>query len=86
MTDPQHSRLSALGARRWLLNVRSGLRRAAPALDAVNVFPVADGDTGTNMFLTLDAGLRTAPAWDSANVHASIDGLARSISVSYTHL
>lgn len=79
MTDPQHSRLSALGARRWLLNVRSGLRRAAPALDAVNVFPVADGDTGTNMFLTLDAGLRTAPAWDSTDVHASIDGLARSI-------
>lgn len=79
MTPSAEPRLTALGARRWLLNVRGGLRRAAPALDAVNVFPVADGDTGTNMFLTVDAGLRNAPAWDPRDVHASIDGLARSV-------
>lgn len=79
MAPGPRRRLTATDARRWLLNVRGGLRRAAPALDAVNVFPVADGDTGTNMFLTVDTGLRTAPAWDAQDVHASIDGLARSI-------
>ncbi|WP_462417840.1 DAK2 domain-containing protein [Kytococcus sp. Marseille-QA3725] len=79
MPDRDRSILTATDARRWLLNVRSGLRRAAPALDAVNVFPVADGDTGTNMFLTVDTGLRTAPAWDADDVHGSIDGLARAV-------
>ncbi|SNC72128.1 hypothetical protein SAMN05445756_1737 [Kytococcus aerolatus] len=75
-------RLTAHDARRWVLNVRSGLRRAAPGLDAVNVFPVADGDTGTNMFLTLDQGLRRGPRWDPADPAGSIEGLARSILLS----
>ncbi|MGB2694687.1 MAG: DAK2 domain-containing protein [Dehalococcoidia bacterium] len=33
------------------------LQRHVAALNAVNVFPVPDGDTGTNMHLTLRAGL-----------------------------
>ena len=27
-----------------------------PEIDALNVFPVPDGDTGTNMRMTIDAG------------------------------
>ncbi len=29
-------------------------------VNALNVFPVPDGDTGTNMFLTLSAALKEA--------------------------
>ena len=31
------------------------------ALNALNVFPVPDGDTGTNMLLTLRAAVENAP-------------------------
>ncbi len=39
------------------------------AVDALNVFPVPDGDTGTNMSMTLNAANRAATAsarWRSA--------------------
>lgn len=42
----------------WIeLAVRT-LERERAAIDALNVFPVPDGDTGTNMFLTMSAALR----------------------------
>jgi DAK2 domain fusion protein YloV len=36
------------------------LEKSAPAIDALNVFPVPDGDTGTNMLLTLRSTLEEA--------------------------
>ncbi len=44
--------------RRWLLESRDALGRVREEIDALNVFPVPDGDTGTNMYLTLDAAVR----------------------------
>ncbi|WP_299519872.1 DAK2 domain-containing protein [uncultured Serinicoccus sp.] len=44
-------------ARRWAMTARLSLAAAREQIDALNVFPVADGDTGTNMFLTLDGAL-----------------------------
>ena len=34
-------------------------------IDALNVFPVPDGDTGTNMSLTVNAGVKDALACES---------------------
>ncbi|MCF2528584.1 DAK2 domain-containing protein [Yinghuangia sp. KLBMP8922] len=48
--------LDAPAVRRWC---RAGLQqmgRAREEIDALNVYPVPDGDTGTNLFLTLEAG------------------------------
>lgn len=39
--------------RRWLVCAVDALALARPRIDAVNVFPVADQDTGTNCLLTL---------------------------------
>lgn len=39
----------------WLLNAQSSLRAARAEIDALNVFPVPDGDTGTNLYLTWEA-------------------------------
>lgn len=39
--------------RQWLQLAVSGLEAACPTIDAVNVFPIADQDTGTNCVLTL---------------------------------
>ena len=45
---------------RMLKNGLANLRAAEQELNILNVFPVADGDTGTNMCLTLENGLRSA--------------------------
>lgn len=39
-----------------------------PEIDALNVFPVPDGDTGTNMSLTFNAGVKEALACQSEDV------------------
>lgn len=39
--------------KRMMLSATSWLEKAVPQIDALNVFPVPDGDTGTNMFLTM---------------------------------
>ncbi len=51
MTDAEP--LDAAVVRTWARLAVEALGRARTALDGVNVFPVADGDTGTNMHLTL---------------------------------
>jgi dihydroxyacetone kinase-like predicted kinase len=39
---------------RWCVLAAAELRRQASEIDALNVFPVADADTGTNMSLTME--------------------------------
>ncbi|WP_296667194.1 DAK2 domain-containing protein [Demequina sp.] len=44
--------------RRWLGSGLDAVHRSRGRLDAINVFPVADSDTGTNVYLTLQEGNR----------------------------
>lgn len=44
--------------RAWIRGATAALRRERGAIDRVNVFPVADADTGTNLYLTLREGDR----------------------------
>ena len=56
--------LDAAVVRAWLSTSARALATARAEIDRVNVFPVADGDTGTNMYLTVrDAAtaVRSAP-------------------------
>ncbi|MFW2338331.1 MAG: DAK2 domain-containing protein, partial [Candidatus Nanopelagicales bacterium] len=39
----------------WLIQAQGALRVARAEIDALNVFPVPDGDTGTNLYLTVEA-------------------------------
>jgi uncharacterized protein len=48
----------------------AALRRQAGALNAINVFPVPDGDTGTNMSLTMRAAVDAAERAGDASVAA----------------
>lgn len=55
--------LDASSVRGWAEASLVALGEARAAIDALNVFPVPDGDTGTNMFLTLEsacAGIQDA--------------------------
>ena len=51
--------LDAESVRRWVVVTRAALAARRAEIDALNVFPVPDGDTGTNMYLTLDQALDT---------------------------
>lgn len=44
-------------ARRWAGVCRIALAAHRARIDALNVYPVPDGDTGTNMYLTFDAAV-----------------------------
>ncbi|MEV6050637.1 DAK2 domain-containing protein [Streptomyces sp. NPDC052107] len=47
--------LDALAVRTWCGLALGALGRAREEIDAINVYPVADGDTGTNLYLTLES-------------------------------
>ena len=49
--------LTAADARRWAVLSRAAFAARRSEIDALNVYPVPDGDTGTNLYLTLDAAL-----------------------------
>ncbi len=53
-------RLDAHAARRWALATRSAFAAHRAEIDDLNVFPVPDGDTGTNLYITLDSALEAA--------------------------
>ena len=46
-------------------------------IDALNVFPVPDGDTGTNMYLTMLSGVKEAKQVDSNKICDVIEALAK---------
>lgn len=46
------------GLKRMIMAGTAWLERNVAAINALNVFPVPDGDTGTNMFLTMQAALK----------------------------
>ncbi len=52
--------LDAGAARRWAVLARSAFAARRAEIDDLNVYPVPDGDTGTNLFLTIDGALATA--------------------------
>jgi DAK2 domain fusion protein YloV len=47
--------LDADGVRRWAAAACDGLRAAREEIDDLNVYPVPDGDTGTNLVLTMES-------------------------------
>lgn len=52
-------------------------RRHVPSLNALNVFPVPDGDTGTNMLLTLESALQATDGERSATAGTVLEQAAR---------
>ncbi|MFJ9817860.1 DAK2 domain-containing protein [Streptomyces sp. NPDC101151] len=52
----------ALAVRTWCGLALGALGRAREEIDAINVYPVADGDTGTNLYLTLESAATAVEA------------------------
>ncbi|MCW2723780.1 MAG: Dak phosphatase [Frankiales bacterium] len=69
--------LDAAAVRRWCATGLDALTAARAEIDALNVYPVPDGDTGTNLQLTMTAvveALQAAPADMAATVDAMAQG------------
>ncbi|MEU3304308.1 DAK2 domain-containing protein [Streptomyces sp. NPDC006678] len=54
--------LDALAVRTWCSLALEALGREREEIDAINVYPVADGDTGTNLYLTVESAARAVEA------------------------
>lgn len=55
------------------------LERNAARVNALNVFPVPDGDTGTNMNLTMNSGIQEMEAKKSASVGKTAEALSKGL-------
>ena len=51
---------NAQAMKRWLGKAETTLGNHSDRLNAINIFPVADGDTGTNLYLTVRAAAHAA--------------------------
>ncbi|GFN22149.1 phosphatase [Thermanaeromonas sp. C210] len=60
-----------------LMGAANRLASARVEIDALNVFPVPDGDTGTNMYLTLWSGVKEIQSLDSSALGDIADAVAR---------
>ena len=74
--DGVRLRLDASGVRRWAELGLDALGRHRGEIDALNVFPVPDGDTGTNLFLTFEAAAAALAESSTASVRESVATLA----------
>ncbi|MGP3948309.1 DAK2 domain-containing protein [Streptomyces sp. 7N604] len=62
--------LDATTVRTWCGLALEALGQAREGIDAINVYPVADGDTGTNLYLTLESAAQAVDAVFAA--HAAV--------------
>ncbi len=65
--------LEASVVRAWMAQSVDLLGRAREEIDRLNVYPVPDGDTGTNLYLTVEAG------FDAADTEPATAGLVETI-------
>ena len=69
--------LDASAIRRWVALAATSLEREREAVDRINVYPVADGDTGTNLLHTLRAAEEELGAGRARSVDEACSALAR---------
>ena len=72
----------ALAVRTWCGLALETLGRAREEIDAINVYPVADGDTGTNLYLTVESAVAAVEFIASESVANGSDGVSRLVGAS----
>jgi DAK2 domain fusion protein YloV len=73
---PTLERLDVHALRDVITTFRDTVRNHAPGLNKLNVYPVPDGDTGTNMARTLDAVVTEMEAADPDDLDATCDAIS----------
>lgn len=72
-------KIDALTFKKMIENGAIHLSNHYTDIDALNVFPVPDGDTGTNMSMTFSAGVKDALACNSTRVDAIAKKLSKGL-------
>ena len=62
-------KINGLQLEKMIQNGLANLEASEEEVNRLNVFPVADGDTGTNMCLTLSNGIRNAASHQEAGLY-----------------
>ena len=75
-----HSTLNAAELRELFTSGYRNLKNSMDAINDLNVFPVPDGDTGTNMVMTLGGGMQAAA--DTDHVGRYMQQLSRAVLLS----
>jgi len=65
----QTKRINGQHLEKMIRNGLENLRRSEKEINDLNVFPVPDGDTGTNMRLTVEGGVSYAPSRAELNLY-----------------
>ncbi|MET9607619.1 DAK2 domain-containing protein [Streptomyces sp. NPDC006512] len=79
--EPSPHTLDAEAVRTWSSLALAALGRAREDIDAINVYPVADADTGTNLYLTAESADRAlTEAFENASSGVT-DGTAAAASL-----
>ena len=73
---PTLERLNTAALRETVRTFRDTVREHAPGLNRLNVYPVPDGDTGTNMASTLDAVVAEMDTAADDDHHATCDAIS----------
>jgi DAK2 domain fusion protein YloV len=73
---PTLERLDVHALRDVITTFRDAVRDHATGLNLLNVYPVPDGDTGTNMARTLDAVVAEMEAADASDLDATCDAIS----------
>ncbi|WP_190821843.1 DAK2 domain-containing protein [Saccharopolyspora pogona] len=69
--------LTAAAARRWADLALAALVAERDAIDRINVYPVADGDTGTNLLQTMRVAVETLDAVEPDTLGGVLDALSK---------
>ncbi len=73
----QHSKLNGELYKELVINGAANLAVHYKEVDALNVFPVPDGDTGTNMRMTIEAGANELKKINEQSIYAVAKKLSR---------
>ena len=65
--------------KQMIINGAINLKNDLKEIDDLNVFPVPDGDTGTNMSMTMMSGVRDIQASDSISIREISKTLSRGL-------
>lgn len=77
-TDAPPAAFDAATVRAWMGHAVEKFGSARDEIDRLNVFPVPDGDTGTNLYLTIESAAEAVVALpESADASTACEALAR---------
>lgn len=73
----QHLKIDGELYKQLVINGAANLSANYKAVDALNVFPVPDGDTGTNMRMTIEAGANEIKNLEEKSIYEVAKKLSR---------